>query len=584
MTILLESAIRVTLIAAVIGLVLVAMRIKTSSLLHAVWASVVVLMMLLPAWLAWGPKAPIPVLPSQATTAIAPFDLVPPPSPAGLPQPSTSPVREDREYSLREYAIPGIYFSGLFVLLLRLAIGTIRASRLTSASCVVPVTVGLLHPRIILPECSREWPRAQLDAVLAHESEHIRRRDPFFQWLALLNRVVFWFHPLAWWLERRLSGLAEEACDAAVLARGYDAREYSEYLLDLARSVQRAGKRINAVGMAMPGIGLKHRIRQILSGVPIPKISRPRMACTVAVCAGAAAILAAGTLVRAQSSKGQSNVQFEVASIRPSNPNSGGGPPGGKSKQGGGGLLQGLDHQRLNLRSTTLGLMVQAFRLKSCRPGGFRGCVMVSGGPDWIQNDPYDLQAKLPDNVPSYTMAQLRDGEAPEISMMLQSLLADRFDLKYHRETRQLPVYVLTQVRKSPKLGPAKREMRQQKDGSMAIDRSLIWTFPRGANGEINFNQSTIQMIVRSRTIQELTDTLSGAMDRPVLNRTGLIGDFDISLQYDRDIDPDIDDFGATFGPSMMKAFERQLGLKFEATKGPVDILVIDHIERPSDN
>jgi hypothetical protein len=105
MTILLESAIRVTLIAAVIGLVLVAMRIKTSSLLHAVWASVVVLMMLLPAWLAWGPKAPIPVLPSQATTAIAPFDLVPPPSPAGLPQPSTSPVREDREYSLREYAI-----------------------------------------------------------------------------------------------------------------------------------------------------------------------------------------------------------------------------------------------------------------------------------------------------------------------------------------------------------------------------------------------------------------------------------------------------------------------------------------------
>jgi len=209
---------------------------------------------------------------------------------------------------------------------------------------------------------------------------------------------------------------------------------------------------------------------------------------------------------------------------------------------------------------------------------------MVSGGPDWIQNDPYDLQAKLPDNVPSYTMAQLRDGEAPEISMMLQSLLADRFDLKYHRETRQLPVYVLTQVRKSPKLGPAKREMRQQKDGSMAIDRSLIWTFPRGANGEINFNQSTIQMIVRSRTIQELTDTLSGAMDRPVLNRTGLTGEFDITLQYDRDIDLDVDDFGATFGPSMMKAFERELGLKFEGTKGPVDVLVIDHIDRPSAN
>ena len=203
------------------------------------------------------------------------------------------------------------------MLLLRLAIGAIRANRLTSATCVVPVTVGLLHPRIILPECSREWPQAQLDAVLAHEGEHIRRRDPLFQWIALLNRAIFWFHPLAWWLERKLSGLAEEACDAAVLSRGHDPREYSEYLLDLARSVRRAGARVDAVGMAMPGIGLKHRIRQMLSGVPVPRISRPRMACTVAVCAGAAAILAAGTLVHAQSQSAASDTpKFEVASIR----------------------------------------------------------------------------------------------------------------------------------------------------------------------------------------------------------------------------------------------------------------------------
>jgi bla regulator protein BlaR1 len=580
MTILLESAIRVTLIAAVVGLVLFAMRVKTASVRHAVWASVVVLMLLLPAWVTWGPRASIPVLSPDRTPAVT---FLPPPSPAGFAEatPRTSPVRQDRGYALPD-TVTAIYFLGFGVMLLRLFIGTIRANRLTSASCVVPVTVGLLHPRIILPERSRDWPQAQLDAVLAHEGEHIRRRDPLFQWLALLNRALFWFHPLAWWLERKLSGLAEEACDAAVIARGYDPKEYSKYLLDLAKSVQRAGSRIDAVGMAMPGIGLTHRIRQILSGVPIPTISRPRMACTFAMCGAAAAIFAAGTLVHAQSAKGE--LAFEVASIRPSSPNPGGGPPGGKNKQGGGGLLQGLDHQRLNLRSTTLGLMVQAFRLKSCGPGGFRGCVMVSGGPNWIQNDSYDLQAKLPDKVPSYTMAQLRDGDAPEISMMLQSLLADRFNLKYHRETRQLPVYVLTQIRKSPKLEPAKHEMRQQKDGSTVMDRSLIWTFPRGANGQINFNQSTIQMIVKNRTIQDLTDTLSGAMDRPVLNRTGLTGEFDITLQYDRDIDPDIDDFGSTFGPSMMKTFERELGLKFEGTKGPVEVLVIDHIERPSEN
>ena len=84
MTILFESAIRVTLIAAVIALVLFAMRIKTASVLHAVWASVVVLMMLLPVWVAWGPKASLPVLPPQATGSIALVEQVPSPLPAGL--------------------------------------------------------------------------------------------------------------------------------------------------------------------------------------------------------------------------------------------------------------------------------------------------------------------------------------------------------------------------------------------------------------------------------------------------------------------------------------------------------------------
>ena len=119
----------------------------------------------------------------------------------------------------------GVYLMGFCILLLRLAIGTIRANRLTSASCVGPITVGLFRPRIILPASSREWPQAQLDAVMTHEGEHIRRRDPLFQWIALLNRAIFWFHPLAWWLERRLSGLAEEACDTAVLAKGHDPRD-----------------------------------------------------------------------------------------------------------------------------------------------------------------------------------------------------------------------------------------------------------------------------------------------------------------------------------------------------------------------
>ena len=425
-TLLFESAVRATLIAAAVALVLFVMRIKTASVLHAVWASVVVLMLLLPAWVAWGPKASLPILPPDRTPVIA---LLPPPLPAGLADatPRASPVRQDGGYVLPN-AVTVIYFLGFGALLLRLVIGTIRANRLTNASCVVPVTVGLLHPRIILPKSSQRWPQAQMDAVLAHEGEHVRRRDPLFQWIALLNRAIFWFHPLAWWLERRLSGLAEEACDAAVLARGYDPREYSEYLLDLARSVQRAGTRIEAVGMAMPGIGLKHRIRQILSGVPVPRISRPRMACTLATCAAAATILAAGTLVRAQSSaEAEAGPQFEVETVKPT-PLDYQGPTGLGGSKG-----------RLTITHYTLKQMMKYAYVP--HPDQIVGL-------DWINETRYDVVAKLPVGV---------GGEA-NIQRMIRRFMADRFGLAFHRETRQMSAYTLTVAKGGSKL-------RERKDG-----------------------------------------------------------------------------------------------------------------------
>jgi multidrug transporter EmrE-like cation transporter len=148
-SLLIESAIRATLIAAVIALVLWIMRIKTASVLHAMWASVVLLMMVLPVWVAWGPRAPLPVLP--VVVAIAPPDSVPPPLPAGLAEtvPHTSPVRQDGGYALWD-AVTTVYFLGFGVLLFRLSIGTNRARRLES--CVAPITVGILRPRILLPE------------------------------------------------------------------------------------------------------------------------------------------------------------------------------------------------------------------------------------------------------------------------------------------------------------------------------------------------------------------------------------------------------------------------------------------------
>jgi len=289
-----ECAVRAALIALGTAAVLCLLRVKSAGARHAAWAGVLVLMLLLPAWMAWGPRAAVRLLPAApATAAAVPIVLAAPLLPADAPSPVPAVRSAPWDWAT---CMAAVYLLGVFTLLARLAVGTLRArtmirraanceGRLTSPSCAAPVTVGWLRPAVILPECWSAWPRAQLDAVLAHEGEHVRRRDPLVEWLALLNRAIFWFHPLAWWLERHLNALAEEACDASVLARGHDPYDYSAYLLDFARLVAQSGRRVNAVGMAMPGSALPQRIRRILAGGPAPRLTRARALCLAAACA-----------------------------------------------------------------------------------------------------------------------------------------------------------------------------------------------------------------------------------------------------------------------------------------------------------
>jgi beta-lactamase regulating signal transducer with metallopeptidase domain len=315
----LECAVRAALMVGATAIVLYAMRVKAATARHSVWTGVVALMLLLPIWTAWGPKASLrvlsPLAQSIANKAKAPIKI------------SSTGVLRSTEVDPKIAVWLGAYLLGLCLLLFRLAIGTVRARRLgrdavlhdgvrTSSLCAAPVTVGFFHPTLIFPEHWRQWPPAQFDAVLTHESEHARCRHPLVQWLALLNRAVFWFHPVAWWLERHLSALAEEACDNVVLARGYDRRAYSEYLIDMARSVKRSGVRLSIAGMAMPGSSLARRIRQILEGNSVPRISHRRMAWVSVTCAILCIAIAAGTLDHAHpnSFAGQAMIQSESES------------------------------------------------------------------------------------------------------------------------------------------------------------------------------------------------------------------------------------------------------------------------------
>jgi beta-lactamase regulating signal transducer with metallopeptidase domain len=302
---------RAILIAVCATAVLRILRVKTARVHHSVWASVVVSMLLLPIWMVCGPRAVVRVAISSgkllgngsAAAPVAPVwhnnILLSTAALASRPAASL--------YQAFSHYLIGLYLLGLSILLMRLAIGSARAlilvrqannlaGRLTSELCAAPVTVGWFKPAVILPANWPQWTQTQLNAVLTHEEEHMHWRDPLVEWLALLNRAIFWFHPLSWWLEHRLSSLSEEACDASVLARGINSFEYCECLLDMARTVQRSGSRVNVWGMPMVGNSLSRRIRLILAKGPTPRPSKLRLVCVAVGCAAASAIFSAGAM------------------------------------------------------------------------------------------------------------------------------------------------------------------------------------------------------------------------------------------------------------------------------------------------
>jgi beta-lactamase regulating signal transducer with metallopeptidase domain len=130
----------------------------------------------------------------------------------------------------------------------------------------VPVTMGALRSTILLPAAWREWDDAKLDAVVAHELSHIVRHDALTQRLSLLHRAIFWFSPLAWWLDRQLANLAEQASDEAALSCGADRKHYATTLLEFFEALKAAPGRVWWQGVSMAKAGqAEERVERILS-------------------------------------------------------------------------------------------------------------------------------------------------------------------------------------------------------------------------------------------------------------------------------------------------------------------------------
>ena len=130
----------------------------------------------------------------------------------------------------------------------------------------VPVTMGALRSRILLPADWRDWDDAKLDAVVAHEISHVARRDALTQRISLLHRAIFWFSPLAWWLDRHLADLAEQASDEAALSCGADRTDYAKTLLGFFEALQAAPGRVWWQGVSMAKAGqAEERVDRILA-------------------------------------------------------------------------------------------------------------------------------------------------------------------------------------------------------------------------------------------------------------------------------------------------------------------------------
>lgn len=327
-----EASVRSLAAAVLVGVVLLALRVRASGVRHAAWTGVLCAMLLMPALPSLVPALPLPspvpeMAPGDMWSRLlidrAPMDgaIAPGDAPSGptLRQPTAA----------ESVAVPGVvrfaarpagplstlipllmpaalvlYGFVMSVLLVRLVRGWRAAARIARTGTVVdakvsgssivvvespavcvPVTVGILYPSIVLPIAWRTWPESKLLAVLAHERAHVRRRDPLVQFLARLNGCVFWVHPLAWWLQRKLATTAEHAADEAAIQETGERHGYAEVLLDMAEAVRRTGGRVAWQGVGVDGSGLLgERIDRILRGRMFGAISRKRKLSVALAC------------------------------------------------------------------------------------------------------------------------------------------------------------------------------------------------------------------------------------------------------------------------------------------------------------
>ena len=431
------------------------------------------------------------------------------------------------------------------------------ASRLGIASVIrivelphidVPLVVGCLRPIVVLPIAAiSQLTAAQVEAILAHELAHVRRHDYLVNLMQTIAETLLFYHPAVWWLSARIRDEREHCCDDVALAICGDPVGYAAALTEL--EAWRAGEL--SLAAAATGGSLLNRVRRILR-VDVSEDSRTSpltIALVVAATVGLAVNVIAQTMAPAEPKP-----KFEVASVRE---NTSGSNQVSISMQPGGRFTA--------VNMPLVILMRSAFRLQDSQ---------LVGAPDWTETSRYDITAKAEGDLPPSSPI----GPPSTGMLMLQSLLEERFKLKVHREVREQPIYALVAAQSPGRLGPNLAQSKVDCQAAAAAGRKSATPSALAKPGErpqcgTHMGFGEIKGGARPMTL--LASMLAQVVQRPVIDRTELVGGFDFDLRWTPDtlparppgtpadqpfrmngveIDPN--------GPSIFTAVQEQLGLE----------------------
>jgi len=396
----------------------------------------------------------------------------------------------------------------------------------SSPGLLEPGVVGWWRPVLLLPVgIADRLTTGQLAAVLAHEQCHVRRRDNLFASVHMVVEAIFWFHPLVWWIGARLVEERERACDEEVVRLGNDPREYAEGIVTICKSYVESPL---ACVAGISGASLQKRIEAI---VHLPLAQGLGFGRKVLLAAAGVAVVAAPISVgvldappgRAQSAGLQR--ASKVARIEPA------------AKQTGGqsfmciGDGPSIIYVNMSLREVLRrAYEVQDYQLM---------------GPEWMRKARLDVHVEAPQGT-----------SMEERYRMFRALLGERLHLAIHKEIKETALYSLVVAHGGPKL-------RKAAEIPTIAQETAPYVTENFSGGDGRFRR--MRLTANAMTLSRLASFLWERTGKPVVDRTGQSGRYEIDLDFTRE--------------SVGTALRDQLGLGLEEKRVPLELIVIDRIE-----